>query len=131
MSVGAPGMERRITNLGAGVAPTDAVNVSQLDAAGGDVSTQINTLENHVDRVEDSSERGIAAVAALAQPIYFPEPGAGMAAVGTGYYEGETALSVTLGYLDAGGSIAYTGGVGVPLSGGGPVARVGVVFRLF
>ena len=33
VSVGAPGAERRITNVAAGVNPTDAVNVSQLSAA--------------------------------------------------------------------------------------------------
>ncbi len=33
-SVGAQGMERRITNVAAGASDTDAVNVSQLKAAG-------------------------------------------------------------------------------------------------
>ena len=63
--------------------------------------------------------------------MHFPEPGAGMASVGSGYYEGETAFAVTFGYLDEGGSVAYSGGLGMAVSGGEPVARVGVTFRLF
>ena len=67
----------------------------------------------------------------MAQPVYFPEPGAGMASVGGGYYEGEPAVAFSFGYLDSGGTVAYTAGVGVPLSGGQPAARIGVTFRLF
>jgi autotransporter adhesin len=131
VSVGAAGMERQIVNVAAGTAATDAVNVSQLEGVMGDVHNEITNVYNYIEKVEEGASRGIAAVAALAQPMYFPEPGAGMAAVGSGYYDGESALAVSFGYLDEGGSIAYSGGIGMGLSGGEPVARVGVTFRLF
>ena len=45
-------------------------------------------LDSRVDEVEDQSARGIAAVAALQQPVYH-EPGDLVLTMGTGYYEGE------------------------------------------
>ena len=113
------------------MAPTDGVNVSQLEGLSGDIYNEITEIHNHIEKVEEGASRGIAAVAALAQPIHFPEPGAGMAAIGSGYYDGESALAVSFGYLDEAGSVAYSGGIGMGLSGGEPVARFGVTFRLF
>ncbi|WP_414144146.1 YadA family autotransporter adhesin [Burkholderia territorii] len=43
VSVGASGSERRITNVGPGVNPTDAVNVSQLNAVQGSINTVART----------------------------------------------------------------------------------------
>ena len=48
ISVGAGGKERRLTNVAAGGALTDAVNVSQLKAQGEQITTSIDSLGNSV-----------------------------------------------------------------------------------
>ena len=60
VSVGAPGQERQITNVAAGIAPTDAANVGQL-----------NALQNQITGNLSEARRGIAATSALA---YVPTP---------------------------------------------------------
>lgn len=78
VSVGSAGNERRVTNVAAGAAPTDAVNVSQLSAVDGKVnavSTTVNTIAQsgtlHYfkanganDGSDDASASGEQAVAA-------------------------------------------------------------------
>ena len=59
VSVGASGSERRITNVAAGVNPTDAVNMQQLNA----VSDQVNNVSNRVAnalRQIDTLRTGVA-----------------------------------------------------------------------
>lgn len=69
-----------------------------------------------------------------------PTRGANRVSVGGRARNGRSSMSprarrrptrVTVGYLDEGGSVAYSGGLGMAVSGGEPVARVGVTFRLF
>ena len=48
MSVGAPGSERRITNVAAGINPTDAVNVGQLNSLSAGLESQIGGLSANV-----------------------------------------------------------------------------------
>jgi hypothetical protein len=50
--------------------------------------------------------------------------------MGTGFYEGEGAISAAVGYLSQSGTVGYTAGVGVPLGGDGPVLRAGVSLKL-
>jgi autotransporter adhesin len=121
--------QRRITNVAAGTAATDAVNVSQLGAVVGTFSSEIAALDNRIDDVEAESARGIAAVAALTQPVYH-QPGDLVLTMGTGYYEGEGAVSAAVGYLNGSGTVGYTAGIGVPLGGDGPVLRAGVSLKL-
>jgi autotransporter adhesin len=54
VSVGTAGKERRVTNVAAGSAATDAVNVSQLqseDAKVNTVNNNVNNLSNNVSRM--------------------------------------------------------------------------------
>ena len=129
VSVGNAMAQRRITNLAAGVNATDAVNVSQLMGIAGSTSSAIAALDSRIDDVEAESARGIAAVAALTQPVYHG-PGDLVATMGTGYYEGESAISAAIGYLNQSGTIGYTAGVGMPLGGDGPVLRAGISLKL-
>ncbi len=70
VSVGAPGSERTISNVAAGVLPTDAVNVSQLSTSTSTLTDTFNRKINHVDR---DLSGGIAAAAALMNVIpYVP-----------------------------------------------------------
>lgn len=59
VSVGNATTQRRVTNVAAGVAPTDAVNLSQLTALQNNASTQINAVGN-------KAYAGTASVAAVA-----------------------------------------------------------------
>jgi autotransporter adhesin len=84
VSVGAAGAERRITNVAAGIGPTDAVNVQQLNAGLYDVRRE--------------ARRGIAAVAAL-PPLLTPSaPGRFTVAVGGGFYHNQGGVGVTAAY---------------------------------
>lgn len=102
VSVGSAGNERQITNVAAGTAPTDAVNVSQLQKSIGDISSQYydyadshyNALRHDLKKQDDMLSAGIAgamAMASLPQPY---SPGASMATVGVGNYRGQGALAV-------------------------------------
>jgi autotransporter adhesin len=92
-------------------------------------ASAIAELESQIADVEDQSARGIAAVAALQQPVYH-EPGDLVLTMGTGYYEGEGAISAAIGYLSETGGIGYSAGIGLPLGGDGPVLRAGVSLKL-
>jgi autotransporter adhesin len=48
VSVGSAGNERRITNVAAGINPTDAVNVSQLNSLSANLQGQINSVDNRL-----------------------------------------------------------------------------------
>ncbi|WP_259754932.1 YadA-like family protein [Pseudomonas sp. GCEP-101] len=102
VSVGNAGQERQITNVAAGTAATDAVNVGQLQKSMGDISNQFydytdsryNALRHDLKKQDDILSSGIAGamvMATLPQPY---SPGASMAAVGLGNYRGQGALAV-------------------------------------
>ena len=89
MSVGAAGAERKITNVAAGSAPTDAVNVSQLGAVASNVANQLGSLRNDM-------YGGTAAAMAIGSipPAYRPgQTGLGAA---TASYHGQSALAIGL-----------------------------------
>ncbi|WP_425117616.1 YadA-like family protein [Burkholderia anthina] len=60
VSVGSAGAERRITNVAAGAAPTDAVNVSQLRA----VSSQVSQVQNDALLWDPTANGGTGAFSA-------------------------------------------------------------------
>ncbi|MBD9578696.1 YadA-like family protein [Pseudomonas sp. PDM23] len=102
VSMGSAGNERQITNLAAGTAPTDAVNVSQLQQSMGDISNQFydytdsryNALRHDLKKQDDILSAGIAGAMAMAT---LPQPhsaGASMATVGLGNYRGQGALAI-------------------------------------
>nr|WP_233212631.1 YadA-like family protein [Collimonas sp. PA-H2] len=83
VSVGSPGSERRITNVAAGVNPTDAVNVSQL-----------STVQSQVGDVQRIAYSGVAMAGALAG---LPQVDSGKTfalGAGIGSYAGYTALAI-------------------------------------
>jgi autotransporter adhesin len=80
VSVGSAGNDRQITNVAAGTAPTDAVNVQQLNAATGSVAR--------------TAYSGVAAATALAM---IPEVDSGKnfaLGIGTAGYQGYQAVAV-------------------------------------
>jgi hypothetical protein len=73
----------RITNVGDGVEPTDAVNLRQLQRT-----------QSQIDDVRKESRGGISGVAALAGIPSVPAGSDGVLGVGVGSYKGESSLAV-------------------------------------
>ncbi|HLY81166.1 MAG TPA: YadA-like family protein, partial [Caulobacteraceae bacterium] len=80
VSVGSATLQRRITNLAPGVAPTDAATVGQLGAGFGDLA-----------RLADSGSAAAMAIAGLPQAF---TPGKGMVGVAVGSWRGQQAFAV-------------------------------------
>ncbi|MFA9500623.1 YadA family autotransporter adhesin, partial [Mannheimia sp. E30BD] len=83
----ADGSAQRITNVRAGVADTDAVNVSQLKGA-------VNHLDNKINRNNRNLRAGIAGANAAAGLPQVYIPGKSMVAASAGTFKGESALAV-------------------------------------
>jgi trimeric autotransporter adhesin len=102
VSVGAAGSERRITNVAAGIAPTDAVNMSQLASVATGVSTglqsQINSLQGQINTNLVQANAGTALAMAASGLRYDDRPGKLSASGGFGNYKGLTGLAIGLGY---------------------------------
>ncbi|OOF49540.1 hypothetical protein BKK52_03230 [Rodentibacter trehalosifermentans] len=77
----------KITNVAPGTAPTDAVNVSQLEKAKGDIYNKIN-------RDNKDLRAGLAGARAAAGLPQVYLPGKSMVAVAAGAYQGESAVAV-------------------------------------
>ena len=90
---GIDGGGKKITNVAPGTADTDAVNVSQLKNASGDIYNTINRLDN-------STRKGIAGAAALAalHPMDFNPDDKMQFSAGVGNYRGETAAALGMFY---------------------------------
>jgi autotransporter adhesin len=115
VSVGSAGNERRITNVAAGVNPTDAVNMSQLQS--------VQSSVNHTAR---TAYAGIAGAVALTMiPEVDPDKTFAMG-VGTGGYQGSQAMAI-------GFSARITKNVkvkgGASISGSGNTYGVGLSYQ--
>ena len=90
ISVGAPGDERRIVNVASGVAPSDAATYGQLTNA-------ITQTQQQITQVGAVADKGIAmSMAQSGAGTATPRPGETAFAMGSGYFEGETAIGVGL-----------------------------------
>jgi trimeric autotransporter adhesin len=96
VSVGAPGGERRITNVAAGINPTDAVNVSQLNSLASSLSANFQSLQTQIEDVDKRARRGIAAAAAISSIPVVLNPGQTSFTLGSGFYRDAGAVSVSL-----------------------------------
>lgn len=74
VSVGAPGQERQITNVAAATAPTDAVNVQQLN-------DQIGSVRSDMDHYRRDASGGIASGVAIANLPQASPAGESMVAI--------------------------------------------------
>jgi autotransporter adhesin len=112
ISVGNDTVQRQITHVAAGSAPTDAVNVAQLEGAitplqagVASLGTDLTALTGRVDRldrrIEDTRDIAIAAGAlsmAAAQLRFDDRPGKLSIAMGGGAFHGKGAGAIGLGY---------------------------------
>ncbi|WP_350657031.1 YadA-like family protein [Psychrobacter sp. S1-30-MNA-CIBAN-0213] len=90
-----------ITNVAAGVNPTDAVNVSQLDtvdrAINGELVTidrNVNNLGYRIGEVEDNANAGISAAMAMSSLPQAYIAGKSMVGGGIASYNGESAVAI-------------------------------------
>ncbi|MFN4196309.1 MAG: YadA-like family protein [Thermosynechococcus sp.] len=126
ISVGAPGAERRITNVATPIDPTDAVNKAYVDGMGAVALGAANAYTDaQVNRLRGEAFAGIASAAAL-MPIVPARSGettfnAGIAMYG-GYMAAGMAMAHQIGpvIIDAGASFS---------SAGHPLLRLGVGAR--
>ncbi|MGV2292067.1 YadA-like family protein [Trinickia sp. YCB016] len=112
VSVGAPGQERQITNVAAGTAPTDAVNVQQM--------------RDTVRSARQDAMGGVAAAMAVAGLPQSTLPGRTFVAVAGSTYGGEEGTAVGVSYMTRDGKWTFKasantstrGEVGVVVGGG-------------
>ncbi|WP_406806528.1 YadA family autotransporter adhesin [Burkholderia semiarida] len=121
VSVGSAGHERQITNVADGTAPTDAVNVRQLDQRFGETNRMIND-------VAKNAYAGIAA--AMAMPNLTPsQPGKTVVAAGAANYKSGSAIAAGATYRTRDGKWLMNGAVSVTSTGDAGVrAQVGYEF---
>ncbi|WP_244130374.1 YadA-like family protein [Burkholderia sp. BCC0044] len=85
----ATGMTRTLTNVSAGVTPTDAVNVQQLNES-------VSGLRSQIEHDRADANGGTASAIAIASLPQAPAPGKSIVAAGGGTYAGQSALAVGL-----------------------------------
>ncbi|TCK69770.1 trimeric autotransporter adhesin, partial [Lonepinella koalarum] len=88
----------RITNVAAGQADTDAVNVGQ-------VRNVTNHINSSINRVDKNLRAGIAGAMASSNLYHATIPGKSMVAAGAGVYKGESALAIGYSRLSDNGKI--------------------------
>jgi autotransporter adhesin len=121
VSVGAPGAERQITNVADGTAPTDAVNVRQLNGA-------INSVRDDMQRYRRDANAGSASAIAMANLPQAVLPGEKVVSLAAGNYSGQSAMA--LGVSVATQKWMVKGSVSTGVSGHGAVgAGAGVGYR--
>ena len=98
----------KITNVAAGTAGTDAVNVSQLNQALGSISgantANFTALNNKVNEVAADAKAGTAAAMAVAGLPQAYLPGKSMMAVGGSVYRGESGYAIGYSTISDGGN---------------------------
>ncbi|MFC0322160.1 YadA-like family protein [Gallibacterium melopsittaci] len=96
---------RRITNVAAGSAPTDAVNVSQIQNLGRDFTKQINNLNNRVNNLSRDIDGVAATAGAMASLPQAYIPGKSLVAVGAGAHKSQQAIAVGISRISDNGKI--------------------------
>jgi autotransporter adhesin len=135
--VGANGGPVALHNVAAGVAPTDAVNVAQLNNAmqGAVAEAQAYTdlrfdlMSQDMTALRRDANGGIAGALAAAALPQASDPGRGMIAMGMGTWQGQAAIAVGLSTrLDNGQAVVRAGATVDTRGRAGANAGVGIQF---
>jgi autotransporter adhesin len=136
VSVGSGTQQRQITNVAAGTADTDAVNVGQMNSSVAQGVQQANNytdqrfgdMNNAINSVAKNAYAGIAA--AMAMPNMTPSgPGKTIVAAGGATYKGGSAAAVGATYRSENGKWLVNGAMSVTSTGDAGVrAQVGYEF---
>ncbi|MES2246197.1 MAG: ESPR-type extended signal peptide-containing protein [Pseudomonadota bacterium] len=115
-----------VQNVAPGVAPTDAVNVQQLNQAGAAnmayTDARANALGGEIRNVAKNAYAGVAAAMAVQMPGT-SVPGKTVMRVGYGTFKGESAVGISFRRTAENNGWSMTGGVG--MSRAGAAATVG------
>ena len=95
--------DNRITNVAEGRAPTDAVNIGQLNSLAGSVNNALNDMGYRIGDVEDNANAGTSAAMATAALPQAYLPGKSMLAGGIATYNGQSAAAVGVSKLSDNG----------------------------
>jgi len=116
-----------VHNVAPGVAPTDAVNVQQLNQVGAAsnayTDARVNQMGNTINDIGKKAYAGVAAAMAMESAPYVP--GKLTYAAGMGYYEQQAAMGVSLRKTADNGRWSVTGGASAT-SRGTVAFRVGI-----
>jgi trimeric autotransporter adhesin len=122
LSIGSPGSERRITNVAAGINPTDAVNVGQLNASVGQINANLASLSSGLTRAYEGS-----AIAMALGGGFIPDNKRYAISVNWGGYHGTSAFGA-IGLFRVSDNLIIDGGVGVGVTKGDVGGRVGLTY---
>ncbi|MGH8054137.1 MAG: ESPR-type extended signal peptide-containing protein [Stenotrophomonas sp.] len=115
VTMGRPGTSTVIHNVGTGVAPTDAVNVAQLNKGLGDVmdwsknytDQRFNDVNRDIKRIDDRASAGVASAMAMAGLPQPTEAGKRMASMAASTFHGESSMAVGVSGVTDGGRWIY------------------------
>ncbi|QLB18483.1 YadA-like family protein [Mannheimia granulomatis] len=97
----------KITNVKAGTADTDAVNVSQLRASEQNINNKINNIDAKINRTDKRLRAGIAGATATAGLPQAYLPGKSMLATSGGTYRNEAAIAVGYSRISDNGKVIW------------------------
>ena len=141
VSVGSVNAERQLTNVAAGTQGTDAVNVNQLtqsatgtlqqansytDSKVAGMQNNINSVQNQLNDVAKKAYAGVASALAMEAAPYVP--GKTTFAAGTGHYQSQGALAISLRRTADNGRWSVSAGVAASTNGVGLRAGVSGVW---
>ena len=126
VSVGSAGNERQITNVAAGTANTDAVNVGQLksyaqqsySASAAYTDQRVNGLQTQFDDFKKDTYGGLASVLAIAGLPQPTQAGKGMVSAAVSNYHGQQGFAVGASYVTGNNRFVLKGGISTSTRGG-------------
>ena len=129
VSVGSAGSERQITNVAAGTASTDAVNVQQLNTALSGIGSANDAINARINGMDTRLSRVGAMASAISglSPLPYDPKAPFQLLLGVGDYSGQQAVALGASYY-VNDSMAFN--LGFSLSGGENMGRIGVAWKL-
>ena len=115
VTMGRSGTSTVIHNVGTGVAPTDAVNVAQLNKGMGEAmdwsknytDQRFNDVSRDMKRIDDRASAGVASAMAMAGLPQPTEAGRRMASMAASTFHGESSMAVGVSGVTDGGRWIY------------------------
>ncbi|MCZ6160833.1 YadA-like family protein [Campylobacter ureolyticus] len=102
VSVGAPGKERTISNVAPGVLNSDAATMGQLRAG-------LNDVYGKLGEYKKDASAGTASALAVGNLPQATIPGKGMISLGSGFYDGQSAMAIGLSKMSDSGKWVFKG----------------------